>query len=133
LKATKKGRLVWIARAGLAICCAAALSASILSAAAACNTGIFAAPTNPGPTVCECTCAASVDADAGDPCLANCEGPFISAEDVAQKEGCSDQFSAYTKCLVDEGTCTNRSYDAPSCGEAEAALSRCEAAGKPAG
>lgn len=133
MKATKKSRRDWIVRASLATCSAAVLSAAILSAAGACNTGIFAAPTNPGPAVCECTCAAPIDADAGDPCLANCEGPFTSAEDVARQEGCSDPFAAYTKCLVDEGTCANRSYDAPSCGDAQAALSRCEAGGKPAG
>jgi hypothetical protein len=111
----------------------AGLSALILSTVGACNTGIFAAPTNPGTVICECTCAAPVDADAGEPCLFNCEGPFNSAEDVARQEGCGDEFEAYTKCLVNEGTCTNRSYDAPSCGEAQAALSRCEAAGKPGG
>ncbi len=111
-----------------------AFAVCAFGAVGACNYGVFAAPANAGPTVCQCTCGSDMfDPDSGDSCLATCRAPFDSAEKLAHKAGCDAEFNGYSKCLIDSGTCSNQSFDAPRCGPLFSALTDCEAAGLGAG
>jgi len=122
-------------RRALIVTCAtgALLSLAFFAALGACNTGIFERPANAGVVICECTCGTSLMPDAGDVCIATCEAPFDLAQQVADQDGCTDAFDAYSTCLENEGTCTARSFDAPTCGAQEAALAKCEASASPGG
>jgi hypothetical protein len=104
----------------------ALMTVTLSGVASACNTGVFARPTNPGVAVCECTCGTGLEPDAGDLCIAACQAPFDSQEEVARAAGCGSTYNAYTECLVFEGTCVDKSFDAPTCGSEQAALSTCE-------
>jgi hypothetical protein len=118
---------------GFVVLASVGLSFAAFGIGSACNYGVFASPTNAGPTECKCICGNSFDPNSGDSCTSLCQAPFDSDEKLAHKAGCDGQFNGYSECLIDHGTCRNHTFDAAPCGPLLSALTDCEASGLGAG
>jgi hypothetical protein len=96
---------------------------AVVITVAGCNFGVFAGNVNPAETVCACTCDTG---DERDSCFVTCKEPFDAEVKNAHDAGCDDALAAYSKCLIDQGECLDRSFDAPACGTKFSLLNDCE-------